>query len=209
MNIRYFTEIMITVVVNIISVDHLIFTNTCLHITQSTVLNISITIRIMRQVALFWQKCYRQFSCLFVLSIIVVKECLWISYFTEMIIIIVKMMSVDHLIFKNMSAYHTIYSLEHVDYSKNYDTVGSLLIKMLQTIQLPVCIVYNGCGGVFLNIRYFTEIMITVMIMMFVEHLKLKKHSSADHTVYLHLGIFSKLFSIVILFHFSRGVLRI
>ena len=46
------------------------------------------------------------------------------------------------------------------------------LIKILWTIQLPVWIVYNGCGGVFLNIRYSTEIMIIVIvIMMSVEHL--------------------------------------
>ena len=56
-----------------------------------------------------------------------------------------------------MSAYHTIYSLEHIDYNKNYETGGSLLIKMLQAIQLPVCIVYNSCEGVFVNFILYRD----------------------------------------------------
>ena len=64
-----------------------------------------------------------------------------------------------------------IYSLEHSDYNKNYETGGSILTKMLQTIQLPVCIAYDGRGRMFVTIRYLTEIMITVIvIMMSVEH---------------------------------------
>ena len=40
------------------------------------------------------------------------------------------------------------------------------------TIQFSVSVVYNGCGGALVNIRYFTEIMITVIVTMIsVEHL--------------------------------------
>ena len=56
-----------------------ILKNTHLHTRLSTVLNMLIIIRIMRQVALFWQKCYRQFSCLLVLFTMIVEECFWMS----------------------------------------------------------------------------------------------------------------------------------
>ena len=67
---------------------------------------------------------------------------------------------------KHLFGYHTIYSFEHIDYNKNYETSGSLLTKMLEAIQLSVFIVYNDCGGVFLNIRYFTVIMIAIIVKM-------------------------------------------
>ena len=41
------------------------------------------------------------------------------------------MMPMEHLIENHSSAYHTIYSLEHIDYNKNYETSGSLFTKML------------------------------------------------------------------------------
>ena len=52
-NIRYFTEIIIIIVVKMMCVDHPIFKNTGLHTKQSIVLNILIAMKIVRQVALF------------------------------------------------------------------------------------------------------------------------------------------------------------
>ena len=56
---------------------------------------------------------------------------------------------------------------------------------MLWTIQLSVCIVSNGCGGLLFNIRYFTEIMITIIVkMMFFGSSDILKHSYAYHAIY-------------------------
>ena len=62
----------------------------------------------------------------------------------------------------------------------------------------------------FVNIRYFTDIMITVIvIMMSVEHLKLKNtHLHTIQSIYT-CGFFQNSFQWTTLFHFCRGVLRI
>ena len=67
-----------------------------------------------------------------------------------------------------------------------FDKIQDFLHTIVFTIQFSVSVVYDNCGGMFVNIRYFTEIMITVIvIMMSVEHLKLKKtHLHTTHPIY-------------------------
>ena len=47
-----------------------------------------------------------------------------------------------------------------------FDKIQNFLHTIVFTIQFSVPVVYDGCGGVLLNIRYFTEIMITVIVVM-------------------------------------------
>ena len=53
-----------------------------------------------------------------------------------------------------------------------FHKIEDFLHIIVFTVKFSVSLVYNGCGGMFVNIRYFTEIMIAVIvIMMSVEHL--------------------------------------
>ena len=67
-----------------------------------------------------------------------------------------------------------------------YDKIQDFLHTIVFTIQFSVSVVYDNCGVMFVNIRYFTEIMITVIVItMSVEHLKLKKtHLHTTHPIY-------------------------
>ena len=64
------------------------------------------------------------------------------------------------------------------------DKIQDFLHTFVFKIQFSVSVVYDGYGGMFVNIRYSTEIMTTVIvIMMSMEHLIIEKHSSAYHTI--------------------------
>ena len=47
-----------------------------------------------------------------------------------------------------------------------FDKIQDFLHTIVFTIQFSVSVVYDGFGGMFVNIRYFTEIMIT-----FIDHI--------------------------------------
>ena len=65
------------------------------------------------------------------------------------------------------------------------DKIQDFLHTFVFKIQFSLSVVYDGYGGMFVNIRYSTEIMTTVIvIMMSMEHLIIEKHSSAYHTIY-------------------------
>ena len=53
-----------------------------------------------------------------------------------------------------------------------FDKIQDFLHTIVFTIQFSVSVVSDGCEGVFVNIRYFREIMITVIVVMIsVKHL--------------------------------------